>query len=252
VIAIDGVPQPAARGFVKRRPDGSLQAYVGEGGTCDQLLTNVFDSKHESILIDLPSRLAPDGTETHTVELVYLAGGSDATPDGPATATVTGTADAGTPVELAIEFVGPEDSGKLVTIKGAMTLEACGDQDVSKETFTKARHPSNALLTVATRKFPVMAALRRGATIELFDFPRDCVAARYLGVKLTYDGATWRLSGKRFASEIAGEAKGLSIKPGAAGTSDDGPTVLLDLAGTDKLGDYAIALDGTVEAIDCK
>jgi hypothetical protein len=252
VITVDGAAQPGAGGFIKRRPDGSLQAYVGEGGTCEQLLANVFDGKNRSVLIDLATRLGPDGTDSHAVSLVYLDGGNDARPDAAGTATLEGSADAGSTVELTIDFAGPDDAGKPVVVKGTVPLKGCGDQDVSGMTLTKAQHPSNALLAIAGRKFPVMAALRRGSTIELYDFPRDCSGAVYLGVAVAYDGATWTLSGKRFASEVRGEAKGLSITPGAAGTSADGPTVSLALAGTDRVGDYAVAFDGTVEAIDCK
>jgi hypothetical protein len=251
-ITVGGVAQPGQGGFIKRRPDGSLQAYVGEGGACSELLTNVFNGKNTSILIDVPTRLAPDGTESHAVSLVYLDGGNDAAPAGPAPATIEGSTDAGGTAELTVDFTGPDDSGKPVVVKGTVPLAGCGDQDVTGRTFTKARHPSNALLTIANRKFPVMAALRRGSTTELYDFPRDCSGAYYIGVQVTYDGATWTLSGKRFASEIRGEAKGLSITPGAGGTSDDGPTVSLALAGSDRVADYSVAFDGTVEAIDCK
>lgn len=243
-IVKDGKPQPTEKAFVKQLPDGKLQLYVGEGGSCEQLLTNVFDGKNESILIDLPARLAPDGTESRTVSTVYDGPSEDVDPG--ATATVKGDLAKGN--KVTIDFAFTAKAAKLEG-KGSVVAESCGDQDVSTK-LPKAEHPSKAKMTIANKTLPIRAALVKGTTIELSDFPRDCVSAWYIGASLKKDG-TWRLSGQRFEKPVDGEATGLTVTQGAKGTSADGPTVQLTVGGEGKVGDYPVKLEGTIEALAC-
>ena len=107
-------------------------------------------------------------------------------------------------------------------------------------------------MTIANKQLPIRGAMRRGEDIEFSDFAWTCTTAQYIGVRLRREGDAWHLDGARLAGESTGPAKGLSIKPGATGKSADGPTVELELDGADKVGDYPVALVGTVQAIECK
>lgn len=244
-IVKDGKPMPIANALVKQLPDGKLQLYLGEGGTCAQLLTNVFDGKQQHILLDLPVRLAPDGTETRTVSGVYMGPPEDADPG--ATAAVKGDLAKGS--KVAIDFAFSAKAAKLEG-KGSLVAESCGDQDVSKGPLPKADHPSTATMTIANKRIPIRAALVKGERIELSDFPRDCIAAWFIGASLKKDTG-WHLSGQRFEKPVDGEGAGLTVLFGTKGASADGPTVQLTLGGEGKVGDYPVKLDGTIEALAC-
>jgi hypothetical protein len=245
-VTKDGAAVPVEHAFVKQLPDGKLQLYVGEGGSCEQLLTNVFDGKNASLLIDLPSRLAADGTESFAVGDIY-DGPSEAADPG-AKVTVKGALTKGNKVAIDLDFT---SKAMKVEVKGSVTAESCGEQDTSTGPLPKAQHASTATMTIANKSLPIRAALVRGKAVELSDFPRDCTSAWFIGAKLEHD-TDWKLSGQRFAQEVSGPGEGLTTTLGARGTSDDGPTVQITVGGTGNVGDYPVKLDGTIEALDCK
>jgi hypothetical protein len=249
-IRVDGEPLPADHAFVKRLPDGKLQLYVGAGGSCQELLTNLFDGKNPHVLIDLPSRLAADGTESFTVTGVYFGPPTDA--DAGATASVKGKLDKGSKVQIDLAFTAPGGRGEKLAVKGSVDAVSCGDADTSKGPLPKATHASSASFTIAKKKLAIRGALRRGDDIELTDFPRDCTSAWFLGARVQRVRGKWILDGGRFASQSEGTPQALEVKAGKTGTSADGPIVELVLSGSDKIGDYSVSLSGKIEAIDCK
>ena len=244
-IVHDGKPIPVEKAFVKAMPDGKLQLYVGQGGSCDELLTNVFNGKNEHVLVDLPSVLNADGTESWTVTDVYVMPPETADPGGKV--NVKGALTKGSKVEIELAFT---SAAAKLDVKGNVIAQSCGEPDVSKGPLPKAQHASTATMTIANKAIPIKAALVRGKNVELSDFPRDCSSAWFIGAALKREG-DWHLSGRRFAKPVDGGGDGLTVTEGAKGTSDDGPTVQLTLGGAGKVGDYAVKLDGAVEALAC-
>jgi hypothetical protein len=244
-IVQDGKPIPVENAFVKQMPDGKLQLYVGQGGSCGELLTNLFNGKNQHVLVDLPSVLNSDGTESWTVTDVYVMPPETADPGGKV--NVKGTLAKGSKVDIELQFT---SAAAKLEVKGNVTAESCGEPDVSTGPLPKAQHASTATMTIANKAIPIRAALVKGKNVELSDFPRDCSSAWFIGAALKRDG-DWHLSGRRFAKPVDGGGDGLTVTEGAKGTSADGPTVQLTLGGAGKVGDYPVKLDGTVEALAC-
>jgi hypothetical protein len=237
------------RAFVKRQPDGRLSLYVGQKGSCGELLRNVFDDPSPHILIDLPARLAPDGSERFTVGSVYFGPPIEANPGG--VASVRGDASTGRKTAVELAFTARTDHGEALDVLGKVVADGCGDADTSRGPLPKAKHASTAVLTVAKKRIPLRGAIVRGKSVELTDFPRDCDAAWHIGARLRLEAGSWRLDGMRFAGTSAADAPALSVVRGAAGTSADGPTIELELSGADRVGDFDVKLSGKVEAISC-
>lgn len=249
-VNVDGKPMSWAHAFVKRLPDGRLQLYVGPGGACSELLINLFNGTAPHLLVDLPSKLAADGTEAYAVEGLNYGPPTDAEPGG--LAKVKGNLRAGSKVDIELAFRAKGGRDEKLEVKGRVVAESCGEQDTSKGVLPNAIHASTATMTIAKKKIPIRAALVKGDTVELSDFPRDCTAAWFLGARIRRESGKWLLDGTRFEKEIDGAPTALMVKPGKTGKSADGPTVELTLSGSDKIGDYPVAITGTVEAIDCK
>lgn len=242
----DGAAIPSTVALVKSQPDGKIQLYVGDAGTCEQLLTNVFDGKNKYALIDIHTLLAADGTESYAIGDVYGSGAPE-TAEAGGKATVAGSLDKGSKLDINLDFTAK--AAKL-EVKGSVTAESCGPQDVSKGPLPKAQHASTAVMTIANKAYPIKAALLKGENIELTDFPRDCSSAWFIGARLEKD-SSWHISGRRFATKVDGAGEGLTVTQGDKGTSDDGPTVKLTVGGSGKIGDYPVKLEGTIEALAC-
>jgi hypothetical protein len=249
-VTVDGKRMSIEHAFVKRRPDASLLLYMGEGGSCRELLDDLFDGKAKHLLVDLPQRLAPDGKESYDVTDVYLGPQTDADKGG--TATVQGPLTQGSTVTIALSFTAKGGKDEKLAVEGSLGAESCGDEDTSKNLPLKAKHPSTATMTIAGKTFPIVGAIRSTAGIvELTDFPRDCVSAGFIGARLSWSGGLWQLDGSRIAETDGALEAGLKMKIGKHGTSPDGDTVSLTLSGSQKLERYTVAIDGTVEALDC-
>lgn len=92
--------------------------------------------------------------------------------------------------------------------------------------------------------------------------PKDCSGTTpWAAVVLERSGLFWHARGEWLGTELSNssmadargqpETKDLKIALGARGTSDDGPTIELQLSGSGEIGDYPVNLEGTIEAIDC-
>jgi hypothetical protein len=294
VVELDGKPVAMSSAVIKQLPDGKTQLYVSPRKvvTCTELLANVFNEKRpDTVLVDLPVRLGADGKEAGTVGDLYL-GGPPKPADAGGTSTVTGPVTKGATVAIDLAFTGTGGNGEKVSVKGSLTAEGCGDQPLEPGPgVPKQTHASTAKMTIAGKTFEIKGAIRKGTAIELLDWPRECLAAKFIGarVALATDG-TWHLDGQRFASEsvskpsiATGPAAGggsavgsgsgsagsgsaaagagsdavantFAAKPGkeTAGAAGADSTVELALSGDGKIGDYTVKLEGTVEAIDCK
>ncbi len=276
---IDGKDVVMESALIKQKPDGATQLYLTpkKVATCKELLSNVFDGGGDQrIIVDLPVYLGADGKETGGVGDIYM--GAPRSADAGATSKVAGPTAKDAKVDVDLAFTVTNGRGQKVDVKGTVTATGCGDQpDEPDMGIPRAKHASTAKMTIAGKSFPV-AAIRKGKTFELVDYPRQCMVAKYLGIRITNDGPIWKLDGKRIqdmkmfdpsipaikAGSGSGSATPEAPKPTwkitaskaqkGAGTGSDATdaTVELALEGEGKIGDYPVKLEGTVEAIDCK
>lgn len=250
-LTLDGKPVALELALVKRRPDGSLQLYAGQrGATCAMLQDNLFSGGASRVLVDLPTRLAPDGTEALAVGDLHHGGPQ--TPDPGARAKLVGALGA-RGERVTLELAAASRSAGL-SLEGTVVAESCGDElRTSGPGVPSPALATSATLTVAGKTLALRGALVRGESFELTDFPRDCSTAWFLGARLEAKGSSLSLDGKRFAEAIKADAKGLSIeKSQKPPRKHEGLDVVeLSLSGTTRLGAYELSLSGTMEALVC-
>ncbi len=273
-VTIGGKPITMSRAFIKRLPvDGRYQVYLTTGdASCKQLLDNFFMTKGKptTLLFDVGPRLAADGTLTPVV--TQLFGGPATTEVQASTIAIAGKADQDTKVEITIDAKIKSTDGD-VTMAGTFTAAGCGDQAPDPSGSPKAKHASTATITVAGKQLPIASAIRKGATstepgplpsrtVVLSTGPKDCSPfTPWAAVIVTDEWGFYHLEGLWFdkphqnssARDPDGqpETKAMTIKEGAKGTSADGPTIQLELAGKGTIDGYPVELAGTIEALDC-
>jgi hypothetical protein len=241
-VMLDGKPLAVARALVKTLPDGRAQLYLGEAGTCEQLMTNLFDSKDPHVLVDLVHYLLADGKDSVGVGDVYTGPSSKADPQSKA--SIRGELTKGGKVEIELKYLKAPEA--KLEVDGNVTAEVCGDQDAPPAASAGA-----AMMKIAGRDFVVRAALKRGDDYELVDQPRDCTSAHYIGIRLKRERGTWNLDGTRIPGPLQGPAPALTVKPGPTKESPGPGRVMMELGGSDKVAAYDVALSGVVETIDC-
>ncbi len=243
VVTSSGTQVTMSKALVTRRADGRFAVLVTDDKTA------TCDKPSNGTTIVISSLLDAHGKDTYKATAIAMKG-----VEKPLKASAAFVGDAAaakgkvTPIQL---DVAEHDSELAITIAAHFDAEGCGDAPAG-EPVTKTAHPSTAVMWVATRKFPVLGATLHGDVLRLADAPLGCASTAPLGVTLSDTATTWTLDGARFAGESVGDAPELKVTPGANGTSDDGPTLQLALAGAAHLGDYNVVLEGNVEALDCK
>ena len=253
-VTLDGKPYVVAKALAAAQPDGTIVVYLtNKAATCDELLGKMFDKDEGEVhlLATLAPRLSPEGEETWTVAKASIEPASEQQPEQPV--TVAGTADQGAKLDVTTELT-VEGAPGTIAVKGTITAAGCGAPDTSKGPgVPKAKQASTATVTIGKKQLPLVGAIRKGDDVVLSDFPKDCSPATwYMGARLRRERGTWYLGGARFAKEQrATQPIELGVKPGATGKTEDGPTVELALSGSGQIGDYPIALAGTVQALDC-
>jgi hypothetical protein len=245
VVVVDRPPIAVDTAFFKRYPDDRLELVLGEHASCGQLLTNEFDGRRPYILVELPRQLLADGREQYGVGDVWFHGPSP----GQGTVTLTGGIATGDRADITLDVSSPE--AKL-SFKGTVTAESCGDEDAHAHDVVKGSHPSTATMTIATKTIAIRSAIIQRDLVELNDYPRTCEVLPFNGARLSRFRGKWTLDGSRVPKPIDSTIQAFDVELGAKGTSGDGPTVQLALSGATKLGDYDVALAGTIEALDCK
>jgi hypothetical protein len=261
-VTSDGKPVAMARAFIKRVSPDQWRILVGDTeGSCEELLSGVTNRAPggTSFVASIGKRLKPDGSETMVVTDFWSAGHPTESVTG--LASIAGTPDAGAKVEVKLGKIVDVDKARKLEISGAFTALGCGDQPPPAAGLPKAKHPSTAAVTIAGKRIAVASAIRSGDAITLTTGPRDCTPATVPAqATIEHRAGRWELTGTWFAqpststdNALGDEArtKDLKITPGDPGDSTDGKTIALALAGSGKLGDYPVALEGTIEAIDC-
>jgi len=277
-VTLDGKSLPLRHAYLERMSAGGQRLFLfDEPSSCNAVLAMThYDAP--TILLDLATRLAPDGALTTVI--------ANLTPDPGARVQLTGSADAGSRVEVALDVVvtggptlGPDDArgpaSPTLELHGTITADGCGDERVDPALqLPKAKHPSTATVTIAGKRLPIASAILDrypgGTNIRdllLLTAPSTCArAGRGAEVRVSRgrecfsgppDTICWTVRGAWLERPATNpdvfdpKAAKLVIVPGATGTSADGPTVVLALQGAGMVGDYPIALAGSIEAIDC-
>jgi hypothetical protein len=258
-VAFDGKPVAIEHAFIKRLAPDRFQLYLtNEGGSCSELLDNLFNGSESKIdvLADLTPRLGADGTQVLEVSEIYEGGATIKIEPGQKV-VVGGTADKGTPTEVSLDFDAAGDGVKMA-VHGSFVAEGCGLDDPGADGMPKEKHPSTGTIKIAGKTIPVLNAIVKGDDLMLSSGPKDCSGTTpWAEVILERRDKMWSVSGTWLEEPIAVTqfpdegTRALEVVPGTKGTSGDGPTVALALAGAGKIGDYTIELDGTVQALAC-
>jgi hypothetical protein len=255
-VLVDGTAVAMTAAYIKRLAPDRFQVYLSsKGGSCNELLSNMFDGRDRTrvyVLADLTPRLAADGTlQVEVSDLSML------TPAPGSKAVVKGSADRGTKVDVTLD-VRAVGAQRKVEVHGAFTAEGCGtDVPDTARSQMFLRHPSTATVTIAGTKLPLRSATVTGDDVALSTGPRNCDSSSWSAVIVSKErgfwgvGGTWLATEQRVTSDPDEASKALQIKRGAKGTSTDGRTVQLQLSGAGKINDYPVVLDGAIEALDC-
>lgn len=266
-VKLSGKPVAIERVLVKRLEPDRYQIYLSShGGACGELLDNVFESKDRlDVLASVSPRLNADGKQYLQITDVFEGAPTLAIAPG-AKVAITGAADAGEPVQVALDFVATAQDaaakGLSVEVHGAFTAEGCGARPLGAAGVPKAPHPTTAAITIARQRLELKGAIVKGGgktpDLVLSTAPKDCSPATpWAAVILERTGGRWRASGTWLEQAVTATGKAsdkgsLAAALGATGKSEDGPTVALALSGAGDLGGFPVALEGTIEALACK
>jgi hypothetical protein len=261
-VTSDGKPVAMARAFVKRVSPDQWRILVGDTeGSCEELLSGVTNRQPggTSFVASIGKRLKPDGSEAVVVTDFWSAG--HPTDSVTSAASIAGPADRGAEVAIKLGKIVDVDKTRKLEISGSFTAVGCGDQAPPAVGVPKAAHPSTASVTIAGKRLPLVSATRTGDAIVVTSGPRDCTPPTVPApATIEHRGGRWELTGTWFAGPSAStdhalgdeaRTKDLKITARDAGVSSDGRTVSLALAGSGRLGDYPVAFEGTIEALDC-
>jgi hypothetical protein len=262
-VKFSGKPVAIERALVKRMEPDRYQIYLSShGGSCRELLDNVFESKDRiDVLASVSPRLNADGKQY--LQITDVLEGAPTLVIAPgAKVSITGAADVGEPAQVALDFTATAQDaaakGLSIEVRGAFTAEGCGARPPGTAGMPRAPHPTTATITIARQRLELKGAIVKGGgkapDLVLSTAPKDCSPATpWAAVILERTGGRWRASGTWLEQAVtAADKTTLAAAPGAAGKSEDGPTVALALSGAGDLGGFPVALEGTIEALVCK
>jgi hypothetical protein len=262
-VRVAGKPVAVHRALVKRMEPDRYQIYLSSnGGSCTELLDNLFESKDRiDVLASVSPRLNADGKQYLQITDVFEGSPTMVIAPG-ARVSITGGAAVGEQVSVSLDFVATAQGGAggalAVEVHGAFSAEGCGARPPDTSGVPRAPHPTTAALTIARQRLELKGATVRGtgknANVLLSTGPKDCSPSTpWAAVILERSAGSWRASGTWLEHEAtAGEKPPtLAAAPGATGRSEDGPTIQLALSGAGDLGGFPVALEGTIEALVC-
>jgi hypothetical protein len=253
-VTVDGKPVGMDKAYIKRLPAGRYQVYVtNKVSSCKQLLDNLFDKVwgEETVLANIGHRLSPQGKETTIVTEVFIRGSGELT--GTSKASVGGSTDVGGRAMVALDYTATGD-GRNYEVHGTFGAEGCGLDQNDLSGVTKATHASTAQVTVGGKTLGLVAAIRRGPgrDLVLSTGRKGCAATKPAAeIILEHTGDTWHLEGEWLGTTVQTTTKDLVVTTKAKGAGADGPTIQLELSGKATIGEYPVAIAGTIEALDC-
>lgn len=251
-VARAGKAIAMTRAFIKRvSPDQWRVMVSDKEGSCEELLSGVTNQVPgaTTIVATLRKHVKPDGAEDIAATDVWASGRTaPATLEG-ASAKLSVPADKGAQVEVELATIVEGD----LAVDGTFTALGCGDQPAMDVGIPKDKHVSTATITLANHKLDVASAIAKGDDLVLSTGPLDCSGVEpFARVIVRRTLGRWYVGGTWLAEEASSDVKELTATLGAQGGSKDGPTIALTVGGSATIGGYAVALDGSVEAIDCQ
>lgn len=263
-VKFSGKPVAIQRALVKRMEPDRYQLYLSSsGGSCAELLDNMFDAKDRiDVLASVSPRLNADGKQYLQITDVFEGAPTMVIAPG-AKVSIAGGAAPGERVRVELDFVAAAQeasaNGLSIEVHGAFVAEGCGARPADTAGVPRAEHPTTAALTIARQRLELKGAIVRGGgkapDLVLSTGPKDCSGTTpWAAVILERSGGGWRASGTWLEQEARPGDKplALAVALGAAGRSEDGPTVEVALSGAGELGGFPVALEGKIEALVCK
>ena len=262
-VVVDGRTVPMQSAVAVLWSDGAIKIQAANHELrCDEALQSMrtgVPADDVSFSAHLEHRLATSGDWSWVAAEL----GADIAIDTSGTITATVGGDLSHTAEVTLRFgldAGAASSGRWrrIDVDGTVAATVCGPMPVAPDhpALPRTHHPSTAKVTIAGQRLPLEAAWRYQDTIYFSSEPSTCAYAglptRLALVRDRPDA--WKMEGGWIggSQQITGDGQGLSITAGKKGDSPDGPTVVLAISGSAKLGDYPLELSGTIEALDCK
>lgn len=250
-VAKGGTSIAMAKAFIKRvSPDQWRVMVSDKEGSCEELLSGVTNQQPgaTTIVATLVKHLKPDGAEDIAITDLWSTGRTAPAKLEGASAKLSVPADKGAQVEVELATIIEGD----LAVDGTFTALGCGDQPAMDVGIPKDKHVSTATIALGNQKLPVANAIAKGDDLTLSTGPIDCSGVvPFARVIVRRTLGRWYLGGTWIPEEVSSDVKELTATLGAQGGSKDGPTIAIALGGSATIGGYAVALDGTVEAIDC-
>lgn len=251
-VSRGGKPVAMTRAFIKRvSPDQWRVMMSDKEGSCEELLSGITNQQAgaTTVVATLVKHLGTDGGETIAVTDVWTTGRTTPAKLEGASAKLSVPADKGAQVEVELATIVEGD----LAVDGTFTALGCGDQPAMNAGIPKDKHVSTATITIANQKLAVETALARGDDLVLSTGPLDCSGVEpFARVIVKRRLGRWYLGGTWLPAEVSSDVKELTATLGAQGGSKDGPIIALAVGGSATIGGYPVALDGSVEAIDCQ
>jgi hypothetical protein len=247
-VSVAGKPVAVTHAFIKRVSPDHYRMEAGPKGSCEELLSGVSGAE---LIATIRKLVAPDGTEASFVTDFYVQGKQVASANG-TPVVVAGTADKGSKAEL--DFLEIVDAASKLDVAGKIAADGCGDQPSDVQP-PKLPDPSTAKVTLADKKtLELRSASLHGDDLALSTGPLDCSPGTpFAQIVLERTKGTWKLSGTWIGGhDDQGDMKGLTVKLGAPGTAPGGAYNQVTLSGSGKIGGYAIAISGVIDALDCE
>jgi len=251
-VSKGGKPVAMTRAFIKRvSPDHWRVMVSDKEGSCAELLSGVTNQQAgaTTVVTTLRKHVRPDASEDIAITDVWASGRSAPARLEGASAKLSVPADKGAQVEVELATIVEGD----LAVDGTFTALGCGDQPAMDAGIPKDKHVSNATITLANHTLALASAIAKGDDLVLSTGPLDCSGVEpFAPVIVKRILGRWFVGGTWLAQDVSSDVKELTATLGAQGGSKDGPTIALTLGGSATIGGYAIALDGSIEAIDCQ
>ncbi len=250
-VAKGGKQIAMTKAFIKRvSPDHWRVMVSDKEGSCEELLSGITNQQAgaTTVVATLAKHIKADGAEDIAILDVWATGRTTPVKLEGASAKLSVPADKGAQVEVELATIVEGD----LAVDGTFTALGCGDQPAMDVGIPKDKHVSSATIAIANQKLEVASAIANGDDLVLSTGPLDCSGvtpwARVI-VKRTL--GRWYVGGTWLPEEVSSDVKDLTATLGAQGGSKDGPTIAVTVGGSTTIGGYAVALNGSVEAIDC-
>jgi hypothetical protein len=258
-VTLDKTDFAPDRAFIRRSSTDVYTVLVGKGkGSCESLLAGTEDPTGKAFSLTLTKRVAPSGHENWFVTDLWSRDFGTDEKKLPVAAKVTGTAEKGATTTVELSGL----ASKQLQAAGTLVAVGCGDAPAPTGVgVPKDPKKMAGTITIAGKQLQIRGATVRKAKIEglpditLSTNVKDCSDAMLPAqVILERKEGKWSLRGTWFEAPIEGAddaTKELNFSANAIGKDSDGSTLVMQLTGSGKIGEYSVKLGGTAEALEC-